>query len=168
MIQSSETIRYKRIGVTRGHTNLVNALAFKSGNGRELVTGGFDCSCYLWDTSTGKPKASITLSHLDTFEQLDTGGKEGEEGGKSGGIQSSGASQMFNPPYVQALNFVCKDKGVACGLGDGSIRVLNAKDLTQVSAVPGAHNGMITCMYTTHIEWGGNGGGMNFIVSGGK
>ena len=52
---------YKRL--TRVHRNIVNAVMFNKSNPRQVLTGGFDSQCCLWDVSSLKPLSS----HL--FEQ---------------------------------------------------------------------------------------------------
>ncbi len=98
---NSSFSRYKKL--SRVHTNIVGSVAFRRPNPSELTSGGFDS---VWDVARGRPTASVRLEHL---------ADESPEG------ESSCTNQILNPPFVQALEYVCGGRGVVFALGDGSV-----------------------------------------------
>lgn len=90
--------QYKKL--SRVHSNLVSSINYKSKNPTELLSGGFDCVCCIWDVSGGRPKSSFNFNATTT---------------------NNNSKQIFNPPFVQYCDYFLDDKFVLCGLGDGSV-----------------------------------------------
>lgn len=89
----------------RGHSNLVNAIAFSPIDATSIVSGGFDYQLYSWDL--GKPGDS-PASVVDIARL----GNEGLD---------EFSSKSVNPPFVQSLSFTCDGQAIAVALGDGSV-----------------------------------------------
>ncbi len=106
---SNSYSRHKKL--SRVHTNIVGAIAYRKHNPTELVSGGYDCTVCTWDVSRGRPVCSTRIQHLEPTE--------GEEGG---GEETLCGSKMLNPPFVFAVEYVCRGRGVLVGLGDGTVR----------------------------------------------
>jgi WD repeat-containing protein 53 len=77
----------------RGHSNLVNAIAFSPIDATSFVSGGFDHQLCSWDDI-----ARLGNEGLDEF-----------------------SSKSVNPPFVQSLSFTCNGQAIAVALGDGSV-----------------------------------------------
>jgi WD repeat-containing protein 53 len=89
----------------RGHSNLVNAIAFSPIDATSFVSGGFDYQLCSWDF--GKPGDS-PASVVDIARL----GNEGLD---------EFSSKSVNPPFVQSLSFTCNGQAIAVALGDGSV-----------------------------------------------
>lgn len=89
----------------RGHSNLVNAVAFNPIDATSFVSGGFDYQLFTWDL--GKPGDS-PASVVDIARL----GNEGLD---------EFSSKSVNPPFVQSLSFTCNGQAIAVALGDGSV-----------------------------------------------
>lgn len=90
--------------ISNGHTNIIGSLSFKPNNKKELATGGFDFNVCFWDFQSRILKGSHSFSRRDLLEA-----KKGDN------------QQFFNPPFVQAINYMCGGKALVCALGDGSV-----------------------------------------------
>ena len=86
--------------LSRVHSSLIGSINYKKKNPTELVSGGFDCVCCIWDTTSRRPKSSVNFSITDNT-----------------------SNQTFNPPFVQYCNYILEDKFVLCGLGDGTVSI---------------------------------------------
>ncbi len=89
--------------LSRVHTSIVNAIAYRKPNSSELVSGGFDCVSCVWDVARGRPSASVRLEHVVADDT------------------ESAQNQVLNPPFVHAVEYVCGGRGVLCALGDGTV-----------------------------------------------
>lgn len=108
--------------LSRTHKSIVGTLAFRPNKERELATGGFDCISCIWDSGTGKAKQTYNFSDRNL---------------------SKFSGQFFNPPFVQSVAFLDGGNALACGLGDGSIQVLDPDNGTIAALEQEAHNAML-------------------------
>jgi WD40 repeat protein len=92
--------------LSKVHKSIVSALAFRPNNNREIATGGFDCLSCSWDFSSGRALSTMNMTDNSLFSE------------------SNNASQVFNPPYIQALEYGCSGRVLIAALGDGSIRAI--------------------------------------------
>ena len=143
--ENSGSTRYKRL--SRVHTNIVNCINFKRNNPRELLSGGFDCIGCVWEVDRGRPKVSIKFQQLERTD----GGED-----DAAALGSNNPMQIVNPPFVMSMNYICDGRCVVAALGDGTVRILNSKDLSGNIAIE-EHNCMISAMYSDnqHIITGG-------------
>lgn len=86
------------------HSNLVSSVHWNPINAEELLSGGYDCLCCIWDTKTGELKSSINF--CEALEQH---------------VSSHHKSQMLNPPFVSNCLYIRNGEGILCGLGDGTV-----------------------------------------------
>ena len=100
LINSKETgIRYKTL--SRVHNNIVGSLKFHvNPKKNEVISGGFDCMACIWDLDRGRPVKSIQFQCLE---------------------EVASTNQVFNPPFVHSLGYICEGKLIVSGLGDGSV-----------------------------------------------
>ena len=124
----------------RVHSNLVSAISFRYSFNSNISSGGFDCTACTWDINTGRPLSSTNFSRQN--------------------IAQSTSIPMINPPFVQSIKYSFSGKVLVCGLGDGTIRLLNPRNSVTVEFVE-AHGGTITCMSTIENDH------KNLIISGG-
>lgn len=118
------------------HSTIVGALSFKPNSFKELTTGGFDCKTCIWDFISGRPKSNIDFSKNNLLNANNS---------NNNGNQ---LSQLFNPPFVQALAYLYQGDVLVCGLGDGTIHLL-APDFSTLSTTVSAHGGMISSLHAT-------------------
>lgn len=111
--------------LSRVHSNLVSAISFRHNFNSNISTGGFDCIACTWDFNAGRPISSTNFSRESLTQQT--------------------AVPMINPPFVQSILYAYHGKVLVCGLGDGSIRLLNPKDSKTIDFIE-AHGGTITSM----------------------
>jgi len=126
--------------LSRVHTNLISAISFRHNFHYNISTGGFDCIACTWDFNSGRSISSTNFSRES--------------------ITQNSAIPMINPPFVQSILYAFQGKVLVCGLGDGSIRLLNPNDSKTVEFTE-AHGGTITCMSILENNE------RNFIFSGG-
>jgi len=81
---------------------------------------------------------------------------EAQGGGGGGGVSQQ---QLFNPPFVQALQYVCEGRAIACVAGSGEIKLLKSSNSAILNSIE-AHNGMATSMHVCA-------GGGRVVLSGG-
>ena len=91
----------------RTHTSLVSAVMFNQQNPNELISGGYDCCCNIWDLSLGKVKSKVNFGDLSTVAARSCGANSKE--------------QLFNPPFVSSMRYLHNFNVIACGLGDGTV-----------------------------------------------
>lgn len=108
--ENSGATRYRRLA--RQHTNIVNTVAFKPTNPKELLSGGFDYNACIWETDRAKPKATTYFTALPAPD--------------SDPVDLERAAdrvpmQMVNPPFVMALKYVLGGRCVVAALGDGTV-----------------------------------------------
>eukprot|EP01036_Dinobryon_divergens_P027166 gene27166-35891_t len=110
----------------------IKLLKFDSFLYPQTLRGGYDCCCNIWDLSLGKVKSGINFGDISSIaaRSSSTGSKE----------------KLFNPPFVSSLRYLHNYNVIACGLGDGTIRLHSAQDLNKCYSSIDAHRGMITAM----------------------
>lgn len=85
--------------ITAAHSNLVGSLLFQHHGGRILLmSGGFDCSCRLWDISN---LSNIKKIRECQFSNLNLEQIEG----------STSQKQIHNPPFVFAIQEITNSAG---------------------------------------------------------
>jgi WD repeat-containing protein 53 len=119
----------------RGHTNICNAVTFRSTRNNELLSGGLDCRMVRWDYTK--------LRQLTVFD-MNAGG----DGFGSGDGDGDTGGQFFNPPMINSLA-VCSETGVefpslvAVARGDGCVALYNgdAKAVANTNSTGGGGAG---------------------------
>ena len=127
---------YQPQRLQKGHSNIINTIAFHPIDTSSFYSGGFDCQLCSWDLGSDKGDNNIPPLAIVNIGQL----------GKTIGI--SMAKETINPPFVQCLSYLKNGTGVAVVLGDGSLKIVDAKDPTTLWGVEWeAHNGMATALH---------------------
>ena len=83
------------------HSSIISSVLFNRIRTNELISGGYDCCCHLWDLETKSRKSSVNFSDLSTL--------------------SEDKGQVFNPPFVSSLHYIHNCSALAIGLGDGRV-----------------------------------------------
>ena len=110
------------------HTNICSSLAYHPHSFNFMVSGGFDCRLLFWDVTKRQPQ-----------DVLDFSTKVFNEGTNP---------QLTNPPFIHCVKYVLDGKGVACALGDGSIRVVDSISHIEICKANEAHSSMVTSLIT--------------------
>ena len=121
----------------KGHSNIINTIAFHPMDTSGFYSGGFDCQLCSWDVENDKGKGH----HMPPLAIVNIG-----QLGKP--IGSSMTKETINPPFVQCLSYLKNGTGVAVVLGDGSLKIVDAKHPSTLWGVEWeAHNGMATALH---------------------
>ncbi|KAI8340517.1 WD40-repeat-containing domain protein [Chlamydoabsidia padenii] len=118
---------YKKLN--KKHGNICMSVKFSQRKAWEVWSGGLDCKVYQWDFSKGKP-----LNIFDTNSTEPT------------------SAQMFNPPFVYALETSNDGQWIVTGLGDSSIQLYDFGDKKSKLADPiithleNGHSNMVNCL----------------------
>eukprot|EP01038_Epipyxis_sp_PR26KG_P008651 gene8651-11694_t len=132
--ENNSSFRHKRL--SRVHSSIINIVQYKYSNPKFLVSGGFDCKLCNWDTSTCRSK------NITDFTGMNQNIPSSSE-------MNDSPNQVFNPPFVHALNYLYNDNLLACALGDGSLAVLDTVNYEIISKVED-HNGMSTVLFAAN------------------
>ncbi|KAI8148731.1 WD40-repeat-containing domain protein [Fennellomyces sp. T-0311] len=117
---------YKKLA--KKHGNICMAARFRAKKPWEVWSGGLDCRLFQWDFSRGTP-----------LNGYDTNSEEGS------------SAQMFNPPFVYAIETSPSGRWVAAGLGDCSVQILGevgSKKKKQAchTRLMDAHTNLVNCL----------------------
>ena len=97
-IHDMKTDKFRRIQTRKGHSSDVASIAFAPRSRYDMVTGGYDYRCLLWDTTSSHPKREI---HFRQVEQTE--------------------SKVLVPPFVFNVKYICGGHLIACALGNGNV-----------------------------------------------
>jgi WD40 repeat protein len=109
--------------LSRFHTNIIGSLSFKNKiNSNELLSGGFDYQCCLWDLNTFRRIQTMNFEQLYNLENTKKNKKNPNFiNNNDNNSISSTSNQLFNPPFVQFVQYAFNDRVVVCALGDGKV-----------------------------------------------
>ena len=144
ILQTNHIKAYQPQRLQKGHSNIINTIAFHPMDTSNFFSGGFDCQLCSWDLESNKkgdhnalPLAIVNIGQL----------------GKTMG--GSMTKETINPPFVQCLSYLKNGTGVAVALGDGSLKIVDAKNPTTLWGVEWeAHNGMATALHCQYSSSG--------------
>ena len=113
----------------RGHGNICSAVIFHPRKNWEVISGGLDCHLVRWDFSRGRP-----LCKVDAHSFVPPGEKL--------------SGYTINPPMIHCLCPLTREPLFACGLGNGSVAVLNAvgKNQLHVKGMAQLHSSAVGCV----------------------
>jgi eukaryotic-like serine/threonine-protein kinase len=139
------------------HDGIVHALAF-SGDGRRLLSGGWDHSVRLWDAETGHQLHAFNLretgkNHAAYSVAISRDGRRGLAGSRGGRAwlfdleqkKPLGAIDFRTPERTYGVNGVAfspDDRQAFLGSFDGDIRVCDAADLKELRSFQHAEQGV--------------------------
>ncbi|KAI9473690.1 MAG: WD40-repeat-containing domain protein [Benjaminiella poitrasii] len=111
------------------HNNICMSVKFRAKKSWDVWSGGMDSKVYEWDFSRGLPTNIYDMTPKEPS-----------------------SAQMFNPPFVYALDISNDGEWIAAGLGDTSIQLLSPpnkkqkrRDLLELRLENG-HNAMVSCL----------------------
>ena len=135
----------KEIRTFKDHIDAVYALVFTP-DGKRLVSGAADRTVKIWDAQTGErlytlsePQDGINAIAIDpTGERVAAGGLDKtirvwKLGEKSGTLESS---LIAHEDAILRLAWSPDGKTLISSSADGSIKILNAADLSEMGAIP--------------------------------
>jgi len=139
-----------------GHTSWVTSVSF-SPDGKKIASGSWDNSIKIWDAETGNEITNLLGSENESF----VGFYFTEDSNRviscdsSGGIliweiNGSGKVKMIckQVPQINCLSFNKNAKFIARGFNDGSIKLLNASDLSEYSTIRIHDSSLIDICYS--------------------
>lgn len=85
------------------HTSIAGSIAFHPRVSTELISGGFDCIMGVWDTMSRRVKCRTNFASA---------------------LGTTSGQQFLNPPFVQAVGYLCDGQLISCALGDGSVSII--------------------------------------------
>lgn len=136
------------IGDLRGHGGAVRSMAVLPGG--LLATGGFDSAIIVWDLSKGSASRVLRLhdSTVNALTGLDkdcfaSGGEDGRIGVWCGTNTKPERVLTGHTAPVATLYFLKRQRLLASGSWDRSIRLWNVDDGSQVGLIEG-HEGPVT------------------------
>ncbi|KAG0168267.1 WD repeat-containing protein 53 [Apophysomyces sp. BC1021] len=117
--------------IAKKHKSICMAVRFRSKKPWEVWSGGLDSRLFQWDFSRGMPSDVFDMNERDPSP-----------------------TQMFNPPFVYALEISADGKWIAAGLGDSTIQVLSQESSKKRSKkdepinlrLENGHNAMVNCL----------------------
>lgn len=132
-----ERNRHKRL--TRLHSNVISSVCFNTKHKKELISGGFDYIVGLWDIDRGRTKITSSFKPIIIDEQpvksktnssaqkRQTKKKKGTTAAppnppvKAADEEYTQPTQMLNPPFIMAVDYMCDGHAVAVAHGDGTV-----------------------------------------------
>ncbi|KAI7898169.1 WD40-repeat-containing domain protein [Cokeromyces recurvatus] len=118
---------YKK--TTKKHSNICMSVKFRARKPWEVWSGGMDSQVYEWDFSRGSPTHIYNMTPKEPS-----------------------STQMFNPPFVYALDISPDGEWIAAGLGDTTIQLLSPPNKKQKKynlqeiRLENGHNAMVNCL----------------------
>lgn len=114
----------------RVHESIVGSLVYRQTNASELITGGYDCRCCLWDTALQRPRATLSFQNLaaslggDSAKRsiISKSNSKKRNGAAEPATNNATGGQIFNPPFVQAMSYLHNGRLALAALGDGTVR----------------------------------------------
>ena len=99
-IHHPRTGQLRKIHSRKGHSQEVASIAFHPRSRYEMITGGYDYRCLLWDSSCNHPKRIFDFSSLEAMQ-----------------------TSVLIPPFVFSVKYLCDGDVIACALGNGNVSV---------------------------------------------
>ena len=125
------------------HDNIISSIKLFPRDAFVYASGGMDSILSIWSGSNLKLVNKIDVKAAATVDE--------EDSGNAGKVTSStsNTTQMFNPPFVNDIEYSRNGKNIAVACGDSSIIVYNSKDGKYKKRFSGGHSsGVAQVVYT--------------------